>query len=259
MEPGGVEGVDQKTVVDRALRLLDAFGNDDGVGVTELARRTGLPKSTTHRLLAMLEQRSMVTRSGSQYRLGLQLFELGSRVKVGPANGLRDVALPYIADLYAETQQTVHFGVLDGDEVVYVLKVHGAGSQDAPTRIGARMPAHCTAIGKALLAHSSRETILNALRRPLDGFTVHTLVRPAMFVGQLARIQEEGVAWDREETRYGLGCVAAPILDPQGRAVAAMSIAGRPGKVEVYTERLQETAAMIAIALFGDPETRLSA
>ncbi len=240
---------DQKVSVDRALRLLSAFDHGETVGVTELARRAGLPKSTTHRLLASLEQRNVVVRTGSGYRLGLQLFELGNRVPVGPLDGIRDIALPFVAELYEETHQNVHLGVLD-NEVVYLLKVHGPRSLSVPTRIGARMPAHCTGIGKVLCAYSSRETILTLLGKPLRGYTAKTLVRPSLFFRQLERIRADGVAWDWEETQYGLGCVAAPIvLGAQGQAVAAISIAGRPQAVEPHVDTVKSAAWKISAKL----------
>lgn len=234
--------VDPVTTVTRALSVLDAFEPGETLGVTEIARRTGLPKSTTHRVLSALESRDIIAREGRQYRLGLLLFEMGTRVPLISKRCLGDVAMPVAADLYAETGQTVHVGILDGNEVVYAIKVHGAETPHVPTRVGSRMPAYCTAIGKALLANSSQETMLQLLEHPLRPYTVKTLVRPKMLISNLSQVKEDGVAFDLEETKTGLSCIAMPILDTDRNTIAALSLAGRPKSIESHVGTLRRAA-----------------
>jgi DNA-binding IclR family transcriptional regulator len=238
-------GNDSRRSVDRALTLLEAFGESETLGVTQLAGRAALPKSTTHRILVMLEQRGVVERTGNKYRLGIRLFELGNRVPFG-ASDVREVALPFVCELFEATEQTVHLAVLGESQVVYLMKLRAPACRTAPTRIGARMPAHSTALGKALLAYSSSRKLANLLSMPLRPYTVKTIVIPRMLVEHLKGVRREGIAWDREETQYGLVCVAAPILDPTGRAIAAVSVAGDPRRVDSHAAAVRRTALAIA-------------
>jgi DNA-binding IclR family transcriptional regulator len=241
--------VPTRTSVDRALALLGAFENDDALGVTELARRADLPKSTAHRLLAVLEQQALISRSGREYRLGLKLFELGCRVSASDMSELRDAAIPYLADLYESTRQTVHLAILDRGEVVCVLKLHGSSQRPTPLRIGARMPAHCTAVGKALLAFSPPAAIVQVLQKPLRPCTGNTLVRPRVLIEQLKRIRADGIAFDRQETELGLACAAAPIFDKSGRCAGAISASGAPRTVESTAGKVRSASQAIARVL----------
>jgi DNA-binding IclR family transcriptional regulator len=238
------------TSVDRALALLDAFGAEGApVGVTELARRAGLAKSTAHRLLSVLERRGLVTRQGVEYSLGLRLFELGSRVPVGTNGQLMDVAMPYLEELCALTRQTVHLAVLDDADTVYLAKLHGRSALPSPSRVGARLPAHCTGLGKAMLAFSPGAVVSRIVRHGLEPHTRHTIADPRVFAQHLDRIRHRGISFDQEETRLGLGCVAAPVLDSGDRALAAISVAGPVHLVAHHTSAVRRTADSIRTEL----------
>ncbi|MDC2948954.1 IclR family transcriptional regulator [Streptomyces heilongjiangensis] len=217
---------DQRTAVDKALVLLKSLADQDGeIGVSELARRSGLTKSTTFRLLGILQRNDMVERVGSDYRLGARLFDIGDRV-YGPVSAqLRERLLPHLADLYVLTQETVHLAVLRDTDIVYVNKIHGHRATRCPSRIGARLPAYCTAVGKALLAfdHDAAEA---AVLAGLPRLTEYTITDPATFRAELGHIRRTGIAYDRQEAAHGLTCVAVPIMGPAGRPVAAFSVAG---------------------------------
>ncbi|MFE7273597.1 IclR family transcriptional regulator [Streptomyces sp. NPDC057623] len=217
---------DQQTAVDKALVLLKSLADHDGeIGVSELARRSGLTKSTTFRLLGILQRNDMVERVGSDYRLGTRLFDIGARV-YGPVSlQLRERLLPHLADLYVLTQETVHLAVLHDTDIVYVNKIHGHRATRSPSRIGARLPAYCTAVGKALLAfeHDAAEAAILAGLRQL---TEYTITDPTTFRAELGHIRRTGIAYDRQEAAHGLTCVAVPIMGPVGRPVAALSVAG---------------------------------
>ncbi|MGD9995673.1 MAG: IclR family transcriptional regulator [Ilumatobacteraceae bacterium] len=219
------------TSVGKALALLDAFENiDTSLGVSELARRTHLPKSTAFRLLAILEQRQLVERQGNRYCLGSRLFELGHRVSYCRPRSLRDSAVPYMSDLYELTHETVHLGVLDGTDVLYLEKLFGHQRVKAPSAVGARVPAYCSALGKAMLAASEPNAIGAALVRGLEPRTGYTIIAPALFTEELATVRTRGIAFDREESSVGVNCVAAPIHARNGRLLGAVSVCGPTGR-----------------------------
>ncbi|WP_338899938.1 IclR family transcriptional regulator [Streptomyces sp. TG1A-60] len=217
---------DQRTAVDKALVLLKSLAEQDReIGVSELARRTGLTKSTAFRLLGILQRNDLVERVGSDYRLGAQLFDIGTRVYGPTSLLLRERLLPHLADLYVLTQETVHLAVLHDTDIVYVNKIHGHRATRSPSRIGARLPAYCTAVGKALLAfdHDAAEAAISA---GLPKLTDYTVTDPAAFRAELRHIRQDGIAYDRQEAALGLTCVAVPVMGPAGRPVAALSVAG---------------------------------
>ncbi|MFJ2114800.1 IclR family transcriptional regulator [Streptomyces sp. NPDC087850] len=217
---------DQRTAVDKALALLKSLAEQDReIGVSELARRASLTKSTAFRLLGILQRNDLVERVGSDYRLGAQLFDIGTRVYGPRSLQLRERLLPHLADLYVLTQETVHLAVLHDTDIVFVNKIHGHRATPSPSRIGARLPAYCTAVGKALLAfdHDAAEAAISA---GLPKLTNSTITDPAVFRAELRRIRQDGIAYDRQEAALGLVCVAVPIMGPAGRPVAALSVSG---------------------------------
>ncbi|WNZ07385.1 IclR family transcriptional regulator [Streptomyces sp. 11x1] len=225
-------GADQQTAVDKALVLLKSLAEVDGqIGVSDLARRAGLTKSTAFRLLGILQRNDLVERVGSDYRLGAQLFDIGIRVYGQAPPVLQERLVPHLADLYELTHETVHLAVLHGTDVVYVDKIHGHRASRSPSRIGARLPAYCTGVGKALLAydHDAAEA---AIAAGLTAHTSNTVTDPDRFRAELGRIRRDGLAFDRQEAVSGLVCVAVPIMGSAGRPVAALSVAGADGRFD---------------------------
>jgi DNA-binding IclR family transcriptional regulator len=213
------------SVLGRAVLLLEAFTADDHeLPLAELVRRTGLPKSTAHRLLGELVDLRLLERTPHGYRLGGRLFELGMRASV--ERGLMEVAIPYMEDLYERTHETVHLGVREGTEVVYVAKIGGHRQAVAPSRIGGRMPLSCTAIGKALLAFAPTEVTDEVVLAGLERRTPRTIVAPGVLRRQLSAVRERGVSYEHEESTVGISCVAAPVLDPDEQVIAAISVTG---------------------------------
>ena len=247
-----VSSSDGSTSVLKALQLMDAFRNGSRLlGVSDLSRRAGIHKSTAFRLLATLERGGYVERVGTKYQLSLRVFEMGNRVELCKPSGLRDVALPFLSELYATVNRTVHLGVLDGGEVLYLEKIHGHRAKRLPTTIGGRMPANCTAIGKAMLAFSDKETVMAVLDQPLTRMTPYSNNHPGRLVSQLHQIQVDGIAHDREEVALGLICVAAPILR-RGRAVAAISVSSPTAGFNetLVGEQVRAAAQGISAAMF---------
>jgi DNA-binding IclR family transcriptional regulator len=222
---------DAGSVLGKVDRILDAFDAEHtSLTLAALARRTGLAKSTLHRLVGMLVGTGMLEREGADLRLGLRLFELGQLVPRQRA--LRDAALPFMEDLFEATHETVHLGVPDGVEILYVEKITGHHAVRSPSRVAGRMPLYCTAIGKALLAFSPPELLERVIDAGLVARTPYTIVSPAVLRASVAEVVRVGVAFDREEASLGLACAAAPVFGQRGRLVGALSISVATSRVE---------------------------
>ncbi|MEW9515097.1 IclR family transcriptional regulator [Streptomyces tubercidicus] len=210
-------------MLDKAAHILECFTPDvESYRLSELARCTGLPKATVHRLTADLVRLGWVERSGTRYRLGAKLFELGSRVP--RRRDLREVALPFLQDLFEATRETVHLCVREGLEVVYLERIHGHDALQLPSRIGGSLPLSCTAVGRALLAFSGAELTEELLSRPLPSLTPRSLTDPALVRAALEKTQVAGLAYEEEEAVEGVSCIAAPVF-AGGVTVAALSVA----------------------------------
>ena len=201
------------TSVGKALAVLDAFrGGGALLGVSQIADRARIPKSTAHRLLGVLVDHHYVDRVDTRYQLGRAAFELGNMVAECRPRSLRSVAIPYMTDLYRTYDATVHLAVLDGTDVLYVEKIYGHNGVDLPSRIGGRVPALCTALGKAILAFSDEQKTAQALAGGVPRLTVKTMTNPSILRSSLIRARETGVAHDNEGSSLGVHCIAAPIV-----------------------------------------------
>ncbi|MFI6814334.1 IclR family transcriptional regulator [Nonomuraea sp. NPDC050328] len=210
------------SMLEKSWLILDAFRPTGGpLRLMDVAERCHLPKTTTFRLLTELIEIGAVTRREEGYYLGRRLFELGSIVPL--ERDLRHAALPFMHDLYEATHETIHLGVRDGLDVVYVEKIRGRESFSLPSRVGGRLPLTCTGVGKALLAYSGPELIEEVLARPLRGLTPHSIVDPKRLEEAIGQIQAAGLAYEREESQLGGACIAAPIFT-DGEVVAALSV-----------------------------------
>ncbi|MFF5254471.1 IclR family transcriptional regulator [Streptomyces leeuwenhoekii] len=238
---------DRDTVLGKALAILRAFGPADSVlPLAELVRRTELPKGTVHRVAGDLVRHRLLDRTAHGYRLSGGLFELGLRAAA--ERTLLELAMPFLQDLYERTHETVHLGVREGQEVMYIAKIGGHRQAKAPSRTGGRMPMHCTALGKALLSHAGEEDRTAVLSGPLERRTPRTVVAPGLLRGQLSRALETGVAYEREESTPGLLCVAAPVLASDGQsAVAAISVTGPVGRFRPESHANAVRAAATAL------------
>lgn len=228
----------------KALQLLDIFrGNAGAMGVSDLARRADVPTSTAYRLLAYLVEGGFVTKEGTRYRPGDKLFELGNQVANSRLQRLRERAAPYLGELYATFRMTARLAVLDGPEIVIVDKIVGLHTLPAPTAVGGRVPATCTALGKAMLAFQPADVLKEVLQRPLPRRTRYSVAAPGLLHRQLIETRSTRLAYDREESVLGHLCVAAPILR-DGAAVAAISLSGPPCRVDL---RQSGTALLRAV------------
>lgn len=232
---GSVSSPDQSTrsVLRRALSIIDALADQDDrcITLTELARRTDLPKPTVFRLINELVRWGGLERNGHCYTLGPRLFMLGESAPT-PAR-LRDVALPYLSDLYEATHENTNLGLLQGRDVVFLARLAGHRSSQMRLRLGLPLPAHSTATGKVLLAYSPPEYLERVLGGQLQRKTAHTIVMPGVLAQQLRSIAERGYAINGEEATPGIVAVAAPIFDANKAVVAAISIAGRRERINI--------------------------
>ena len=232
--------------LDRAFRILDSFGPDDSeLTLAEMTRRTGIPKPTVLRIANSLSGWGALERTGSGYRLGVWLFELGGLSR--RQRHLRDVALPFMEDLYEATHETVHLAVLEGTTTLIVEKIAGHQPIPVPSRVGGRGPAYCTGLGKALLAFSPPETVEAVIAAGLNRWTPYTTVVPAVLQGELAEIKRLGVAYEREESTVGVVCAAAPVFDRRREVVAAISVAASVHRTS--PERLAPAVQTAALSL----------
>lgn len=212
------------SVIGRAVSIVRTFdARHQVLGVSEVARRTKLPKATAHRMLRELATHKVLERSGSGYRLGLLLFEVGALV---PAHHtIAATARPVMTDLRETTRGRIHLAVLDGTEVVYV-EIVGEAHTPIASRVGGRLPAHATGVGKVILAHSSAAAIESVIATGLPRITARTLHTPGALMRELEAIRRDGQGYDREESHIGISCVAAPIFGVDGEVLAGLSITG---------------------------------
>lgn len=228
----------------RATAVLEALAAAGGsLGVSELARRCGFAKSSMLRTLRALHTAGLLERDDTRYQLGLKLFELGQQVP--RQRDLREAARPFIEDLRQATGHQVHLAVLEGFEVVYLEVLRSPSAPRLPTRTGGRWPAHGTGIGKAILAFSDASVVDQLLAHRLSRLTERTISQPKRFVAELARIRERGIAYDLQESRAGVACVASPVLGNIGEVVAGLSVAGWHNRINLdHSAAAVRTAAL---------------
>jgi len=217
--------------VSHALRLLEEFRAEDELGVTELSRRLNLHKNNVFRLLATLEQRGYIEQSSAneRYRLGAKCLELGETFC--RSHSLLDQAKPVLRSLAQEVGETVHLAQMTAFEVVHIDAHVYQQPILTPSRVGQRLPVHCTALGKVLLGAASDccrqiydQKVVNGQK--LSQRTPATIVDPIKFFEQVRTAAGQGYALDLEECEQGLNCVAAPVHDRTGLVVAALSVSG---------------------------------
>jgi DNA-binding IclR family transcriptional regulator len=232
-------------VIDRVSLVLEAFDGPGRLTLAQLVRRTGLPRSSAHRMLERLVALRWLRRDGRDYELGMRLVELGSLAV--HQDRLHRAAGPLLHDLHRATGLVAHLAVLDGSDVVYLEKIGDRMTTAIPTRVGGRQPAHCTAIGKALLAFNADAEVDLQDRR-----TRYSITGANQLAAELAKVRAHGVAFEREESIPGFGCVAAPI-GPQGAAVAAVSVCGPMSRMK-FDQRLVAPVRMTAMGIWRNAE-----
>jgi IclR family transcriptional regulator, acetate operon repressor len=250
------EPVAEVQSLDRAMAILGVLAAAEGLSLSEIARRSGLPTSTVHRLLATLERRELVAhdRLTGSWTVGVGLFHIGSaylRVRKLP-----EIGRPIMRSLLDEVNETVNLTLLEGRDIVCVAQAESHAPVRAFFRLGSRLPVHASGAGKSMLA--AAPGIIPFDEITLSGFTEHTHRDIASLKADLTRIASRGYAIDDEEHAPGMRCVAAAVYDERGAPIGAISVSAPtvrmpPERVAEIGRRVAASAAKIT-ALYSGSE-----
>lgn len=213
--------------VTSALLVLKVFSEaEPELGISSIAKRLGLAKSTVHRLAVTLTAEGFVEQNADngRYRLGLTLFELGTLVR--RRMDVSTLGLPLLGALRDQAQETVHLAILNRTSIVYLFNLESAQAIGIRSYLGARKPAFCTCEGRVLLAFAAAETVAAVLKEGLVARTPKTSTDAKVLLQVLEEVRQSGYAIDDEESEVGMRGVAAPIRDITGRVIAAVGLAG---------------------------------
>ena len=213
--------------VTAAVRVLKAFSEEEPeIGISTLAKRLKLAKSTAHRLATTLLAEGLLEQNleNGRYRLGIELFALGALVRRRLTVSTQ--ALPFLHELREKTDETVHLAILDGTSIIYLFNLESNQAIRVRSYIGVRKPAFCTSEGLVLLAHSAPDVVGRVIKEGLVARTLNTNTSSAALLKVLEQIRVEGFSMDDEESEAGMRGIAAPVRDLSGQVVAAISVGG---------------------------------
>jgi IclR family KDG regulon transcriptional repressor len=238
-----------------AVKLLKTFSAGEAeLGVTTLAKRLGVAKSTVYRLASTLVAEGMLeqNRENEKYRLGIALFGLGALVR--QRMNVSNEARPHIFALREATNETVRLAILDGGDIMFVYDLESTQAIRMRANLGDRKPAFCSSEGRAMLAFQDEKTIEAILGGELTPRTPKTETDPAQLRKALARVRKTGYSLEDEQCEAGMRSLAAPIRDAEGRVVAAVGIAGPRQRLsedvlETFAPQVVETARIISSRL----------
>ncbi|MGG4489167.1 IclR family transcriptional regulator [Metabacillus idriensis] len=251
--------MDRENMVKSVSRALDIITlvslKKGGLGVTEIANQIDINKSSVYRILSTLVQYGYVEQDPEtgKYKLGYKFLEISS--KLLESIDLRAEARMYLQELENETNEVIHLVVYDQGEVVYIEKLDGSETLRMHSKVGKRAPMHCTSVGKAILAHLPSNTVLDILeRKGLPMHTDKTITNKEDFLLELKSVRQKGYALDLEENENGITCIAVPIFDHMGNAIAAVSISGptirmTEERLEQLQSRMQNIGRQISVRL----------
>jgi len=243
--------------VSHALDLLEQFfGNEDELGVTELSNRLKLHKNNVFRLLATLETRGYIeqNKETDNYRLGLKTLELGQTFI--SQLGILKQAKPTLKEIVDKCNETASISIIRDRAVVYLDEVPANQTVQIVSRVGARLPLHCTAAGKAQIAFESESELEKLFpSEELPRYTKNTITSRTKLFEELARIAELGYALDNEEYEDGVRCIGVPIKDYTRRVVGGISISGPAFRI--HQERIEKDLIPLILKAGKDVSTRL--
>ncbi|MCM0759909.1 MULTISPECIES: IclR family transcriptional regulator [Sporomusa] len=230
--------------IERAIQILNCFnGNNSELTLQAIANELNLNKSTVHGILNTLKHYGLVEQDEERgkYRLGMHLLVLSNRLL--DRLEIRGVAGSVIQDLAAQVGETVHLVILRGTDVVYIDKCTSNRSFQVFTSIGMSFPAYVTGVGKVLLANKSDAELCELIPSVLRQVTEHSIGSREELLAHLRQVRQQGYAFDKEENEIGLSCVAAPVFDHTGKAMAAISVAGPSARLD--EKRMQELVGIV--------------
>jgi len=234
----------------KAFKLLDTFtSGQQEWGVRELAKKSGYNKTTTYRLLSTLESLGVVQKNKSdKYILGLKLFELGNLVSIH--RSLRYFSRIPLENIAKEINETIHFGVLNNNQVLCLNKAESLQGLKVSTQVGSYQSAYCSALGKMLLAYLPEAELSKYLEEvELVALTAHTITGADLLRAELKKVRAQQYALDMEELELGLICIAIPVFNGQNEIVASISASGPSSRFKA-----ENINAYISILLKGSRE-----
>ncbi|PRY58240.1 IclR family transcriptional regulator [Knoellia remsis] len=247
------------TALQKAIAVTEALAHERRL--SDIARHTGLPVSTVHRILQELVTAGWAREEeGRTYVLGARLLSLPSRTT--GSEDLARLARPQLRRLCEESGRTVHFAMLDGDQLVYVDKLEGTRAYAMRSRIGMTLPLHCTAIGKAVLAQLPDAEVRQVARRAgLPPLTPRTMTDATVLLRHLAKVRTRSFAVDDEENEPHTRCVGAAVVNHRGEPIGGVSVSSLAfdvtgAEVEELGSMVARTAAAISTAI-GGPDSAL--
>lgn len=243
----GLTRASVSTTVAKAISILDilAFKTDVGVSFSELCSLIEIPKSTTHRYLVTLQELGLAERKNNdRYYLGTKVIELAGAYLL--KSDLRNDSQAALDELSEMTGETVHLAVPSGTEVVYIAKVESKHALSMFSYIGARLPMHCTALGKAILAFSDSDEVHAVLTKPLISLTPNSITTIEALENELSLIRSRGFAVDNEENELGIRCVGAPIFDYTTKPIGAISVSAPRDRMD--QERCNSLGPLVHLA-----------
>ncbi|HEY5574100.1 MAG TPA: IclR family transcriptional regulator [Anaerolineales bacterium] len=237
--------------LDRALRLLSLLSDGKPRTSTEISEGIRLSPSTTFRILVTLASHNFVARdeNNGQYRLGLACLQLARGYQ--DTNDIRRMALPLLESLRDDIKETVHLAILDNMEVAYLEKLSGLHAIGImSSRVGGRAPAYCTGVGKILLAYQDQQMVEEHFTTyGLNRYTETTITDLLDLMGELDATRQRGYSFDNGEHEHEVRCIAAPIFDLNGKAVAAVSVSGPYARLDPLEENHEMIEKVIRTAL----------
>ena len=243
--------------IEKALDLLELLSdNKKEMGITEIGKELHMGVSTVYRILTTLKCRGYIVRNQqtSKYMLGVKLFVLGCKVQ--NTTNLVKIVTPFLQRLSQNTNETINFAILEGREAICLFRIKSQEMLRTDIEIGTKLPAHCTSIGKVLLAFLSEYEfrMLYGDNEKLPTFTPNTISSVEELKKCLKKIKKQGYAIDEEEFKIGINCLAIPIINNVGKAIAAISIAGPVLRFNLL--KMEKTKSML-IALSRDISKQL--
>jgi DNA-binding IclR family transcriptional regulator len=242
-------------VLEKAFKILELFSErDKELSATEIHNCLSYNKTSTFRIIKNLEDAGYIEKDSRtlKYKLGLRIFYLASLAE--PHTAIRKITRPFLEKLNEECHETVHLAVLHQGEALYLDKIEGKKTIRVISRIGMKLPAHCSGVGKTLLASLSEEALEEIIReKGLPRFTDNTITDLNDLKEELAQIRKQGYAIDNEEIEEGLKCSAAPLINSEEKVLAAISISAPTEsfnkECSTYISRVKKTAKEVSQAI----------
>ena len=242
---------DSSSVTSRALSVLSAFENSPGaLSVSRISQRSGLPLSTTYRLVHELEEWGGLDKTADgKYQVGMRIWELGQLA----GRRLRDRAHPFLQDLFDLTHENVHMAVREGTQTLYTDKIYGSKKVPLISRVGGRLPLHATAVGRVLLAAQPEWFIEAYFERELEAPTAKTVIDPEILRAEIDEVQRTGYSITIEQMRVGQFSLALPVI-VEGQTIAAVGMVldkGKIGEVRRLMPLMRGTVESIQASMSG--------